>query len=160
MASIKIIRSIHRRGEAKWITLENVWGYRNFQSFAIIVNSLRQLGYAIGYQKLNAADFGTPQNRERLWLRAVRLDFVQSSRQLSLFGFDELLPICTHQKRVSWWEAVAPVVETLPQVKLANYQAVRLQSWLSMRSPLRLEVPSRPPELCLVGKRKKSSGTL
>lgn len=144
-ASLGLIRSMHRRGGAKWITLENVWGYRKFQSFQIIVNGLRKLGYALGYQKLNAADFSTPQNRERLWLRALRSDSLQTSRQLSLFGDDELLPISIQQKRVSWWEALSPIVENLPTVELASYQIQRLKAWLSRRSPL---------EFCLLRKEK------
>ena len=124
IASLGLIRSMHRRGGAKWITLENVWGYRKFQSFQIIVNGLRKLGYALGYQKLNAADFGTPQNRERLWLRAVRSDSIQTSRQLSLFGNDELLPLSGTEKRVSWWEAIAHI--ELPITTLNAGQIKRL----------------------------------
>lgn len=146
IASIDIIRSIHRRGGGRWITLENVWGYRNFQGFEIVINGLRQLGYALGYQKLNAANFGVPQNRERLWLRAVRADFVKSSRQLSLFGDDTLLPLCGTGKKISWWEAIGHLEPELPVVSLNACQLKRIPRSLIAQN-----------ESVLVGKEKNQA---
>lgn len=131
IASLEIIRSIHRRGGAKWITLENVWGYRHFQSFEIVLNGLRQLGYAIGYQKLNAADFGTPQNRERLWLRAIRADCDRVQRQLNLFDSGELLPIFGEKKKVSWWQALSHLEPAFPITELTAHQKRRLFNSIS-----------------------------
>jgi site-specific DNA-cytosine methylase len=148
-ASINIICSIHRRGGAKWITLENVWGYSKFKSFQIILNGLRDLGYAIAYQKLNAANFGTPQNRERLWLRAVRADCVRSSRQLSLFGLDELLPLCPTAKKISWWEAIFHLEPELPVVSLNACQLKRL--------PRSLIAQRAGEKLILIGKEKNQA---
>jgi len=52
-------------------TLENVYGYRRFQAFRMIMIALARLGYFSDVQHLNAADFGVPQTRKRLILRAV-----------------------------------------------------------------------------------------
>ncbi len=54
IASLSIIESIHQRGGGHCITLENVWGYRHFESFKLLLKGLRSLGYLTGYQKLNA----------------------------------------------------------------------------------------------------------
>lgn len=37
-----------------------------------IANALRRLGYAVGYRRLNSADFGVPQARERVFIIAWR----------------------------------------------------------------------------------------
>jgi site-specific DNA-cytosine methylase len=112
---------------------------------------LRQLGYAIGYQKLNAADFGTPQNRERLWLRAVRSDSIHTSRQLCLFGNDELLPLCGQEKKISWWEAIAHLELELPIVTLNSCQIKRL--------PRSLIAQLNRSELVLIGKEKNQAAS-
>ncbi len=38
-----------------------------------LAKALRRLGYAVGYQRLVAADFGTPQTRERIFIIAWRV---------------------------------------------------------------------------------------
>lgn len=53
-------------------TLENVYAYRNFKSFKIILAALNRGGYMWDYDNLNSADFGVPQTRRRLILRAVK----------------------------------------------------------------------------------------
>lgn len=52
-------------------TLENVYPYRHFQSFKIITGCLSKNGYMWDYENVNAADYGVPQTRRRLILRAV-----------------------------------------------------------------------------------------
>lgn len=126
IASLEIIQSIHQRGGGYWITLENVWGYRQFESFKLLLRGLRSLGYLLNYQKLNASDFGVPQNRERLWLRAALPPFAPIGRQLSLLGTDELLPIVGQAKRISWWEAITHLVPQLPLTRLSQRQLQRL----------------------------------
>ena len=60
------------------VTIENVWGYRKFQSFRGgarcegILPALERMGYWVDVQHCNSADFGAPQTRRRLILRAVR----------------------------------------------------------------------------------------
>jgi DNA (cytosine-5)-methyltransferase 1 len=56
--------------------LENVFGlaYRN-QSvpfFNALVDGIRSLGYSVTYEVLNAADYGVPQNRQRLFVIGCR----------------------------------------------------------------------------------------
>ena len=52
--------------------LENVFGlaYRNQSApfFNALIDGIRSLGYSVTYEVLNAADYGVPQNRQRLFV--------------------------------------------------------------------------------------------
>lgn len=94
--------------EPKYFSLENVSGYRKFNSFSIIFTALRDRGYQVVFRVLEAADYGVPQNRKRLWLMASRVS-------------TPVLPLPTHQKAskqidmfctkhwVGWDEAIAHI---------------------------------------------------
>jgi DNA (cytosine-5)-methyltransferase 1 len=61
------ISAIKRLQPEIWL-FENVRGmlYSNRWYFDEITSALRNLGYIVEYQLLNAVDFGVPQNRERV----------------------------------------------------------------------------------------------
>jgi len=55
----------------KVIFLENVKGlvgHDKGKTFKVILETLKELGYCVNYQVLNAKDFGVPQNRQRIYL--------------------------------------------------------------------------------------------
>ena len=57
------------------LILENVKRLRTHdkgRTFAIIINSLKELGYTVYSKILRAYDFGVPQNRERIFIVAFR----------------------------------------------------------------------------------------
>lgn len=129
-ASLKLIESIYQRGGGQWLTLENVWGYRNFESFKLLLSRLRTLGYVVGYQKLNAADFGTPQNRKRLWLRAARPTYAPNPVQLSLLACPELVALSGQAQRVSWWQAIKHLIPSFPLTTLSARKIQQLPQQL------------------------------
>lgn len=54
---------------------ENVRGllsHDDGRTFSVIKSTLNELGYSVFYEVLNAKDFGVPQNRERVYIVALR----------------------------------------------------------------------------------------
>ncbi len=92
-------------------TLENVWAYRNFAAFRLILDTIGNMGYFYDFEHVNSADFGVPQTRRRLILRATR-------------GL--LPPMPQPVPWVGWYEAIADLLPTLPESKLAPWQLARL----------------------------------
>lgn len=93
-------------------TLENVYQYRNFKAFKVIIAALERNGYMYDFANLNAADFGVAQTRRRLILRAVR---------------GALLPMLPAPERwVGWLEAIEDLVPSLPDSQFAKWQLARL----------------------------------
>ncbi len=113
-------------GEPRFFTLENVWGYRNSQSWDIVLKALKDMDYGIAFWHLNAANFGVPQTRKRMTvvgrrggLRPVRpmvthQDYSGLDGQLALF---EMLP-----QWENWYEAIEDLIPELPEGKFAKWQ--------------------------------------
>lgn len=97
-------------------TLENVYAYRNFKAFKIICAALNRNGYMWDFDNLNAADYGVPQTRRRLILRAIR---------------GALLPNLPQPERwVGWYEAIEDLIPGLPDSQFAKWQLERLPKGL------------------------------
>ena len=106
-----VVRAVKAQGPQVF-TLENVYPYRNFESFARICVALDDLGYMWDFEHVNAADFGVPQTRKRLILRAVRLGL--------------LPPLPAPVRWVGWYEAIEDLLPELPESQLAPWQVARL----------------------------------
>jgi DNA (cytosine-5)-methyltransferase 1 len=52
----------------RWIVLENVPRMRSWSGFAEMVKQIERCGYQLNMQVLDAADFGVPQTRRRLFI--------------------------------------------------------------------------------------------
>jgi DNA-cytosine methyltransferase len=99
-------------------TLENVGAYQHSKSYKLICRALDLAGYMWHAEVLNAADFGVPQTRRRLILRAVR---------------DSLLPGWPAPVRwVGWYAAIEDLIPTLPPSQFAAWQLARLPEGLSV----------------------------
>jgi DNA (cytosine-5)-methyltransferase 1 len=68
--------NLEKENKPKYLFLENVdrllispSGQRG-RDFAIILQSLNELGYAVEWRVINAADFGMPQRRRRVFILA------------------------------------------------------------------------------------------
>ena len=111
-------------GQPEFFTLENVWAYRNSESWSIILKALHEMGYGVDFWLLNSANFGVPQTRKRM-IAVARWDGQQPARpvathqdyrgmQLALF---EMLP-----KWRGWYEAISDLIPALPDSEFADWQ--------------------------------------
>ncbi|MBC8141291.1 MAG: DNA cytosine methyltransferase, partial [Armatimonadetes bacterium] len=94
------------------VFIENVAQYKDFAAYKLITDRLDALGYFVQDSVLNAADFGVPQSRKRLILRA------------SLDGY--LPPLPTPTPRLGWYDAIADLLPTCEESALAPWQLKRL----------------------------------
>lgn len=114
-------RAISTWGPA-FVFLENVWGYRHFDAFGIILHQLKQSGYGFDYWHINAADFAVPQTRKRLILVARR-DGLKPTRPMPTHS---RTPGMFMERWIGWYEAIEDLIPTLPESAFAPWQLQRL----------------------------------
>jgi DNA (cytosine-5)-methyltransferase 1 len=98
-------------------SLENVKQYAGSKSFALIKQWLREFGYACNVVIVNAKDFGVPQSRERLILRAWKKE-LRRPKPLWLWKIED---------RISWYDAIADLIPTLKPQPLNSWQSCSLK---------------------------------
>jgi len=114
--------SIVAKKRPAWFVFENVPNLvqQHKQSFEAILSSLRGYGYAVEWRILNAANFGVPQTRQRVFI-VGRHD-----------GAPIVWPTPTHHKHGvpndpkfprwnNWYDAVTDIVPTLDTDKLPGW---------------------------------------
>jgi DNA (cytosine-5)-methyltransferase 1 len=97
------------------------------------INSFEAIGYQVTYEVLNAADFGTPQARERTIFICVR-DDVADAIGLNVLNLNGVFPTKTHPEHVSLAEGIDGVVNDPEQEKeLFDYVQNGFQKkWIEM----------------------------
>lgn len=112
-ATANFITALH----PKIFTLENVWGYRKFKSWRLISDTLDRLGYWWTIDHVNCADFGVPQTRKRMIVRAIKGGWVP--------------PLPEPEPWIGWYEAIEDLIPGLPESQFAPWQLERLPAELS-----------------------------
>ena len=70
--------------EPRWLIVENVKRIEKWPGHEILLKRIQRLGYRISYLLLNAADFGVPQSRKRLFLLCDRYGTETSADDLKV----------------------------------------------------------------------------
>lgn len=94
----EVIRICEKK-QPKFILLENVKGLttkKHKKTFDKILSELRRIGYNVQWEILNSKEYGIPQNRERVWIFATKMEipqgwsFIPEKEKLKIF-FKDLL---------------------------------------------------------------------
>jgi DNA (cytosine-5)-methyltransferase 1 len=127
IALAQSVANVIQHKRPRYFALENVRGYAKSKSLGIITDELDRQGYSFNVLILDAANYGVPQNRIRLILRAT-LDS----------ELRDLPP--THSKGgglftkpwVSWYEAIADLLPSCKQTHLTEkqIQALGRKGWI------------------------------
>lgn len=78
---------------ALYENVKNIVGKQFKATFDMFVKELEEYGYNVYYKVLNAKDYGVPQNRERLYLVAIRKDEDKGTFEFPE-GFDNGVRLC------------------------------------------------------------------
>lgn len=86
--------------KCRWLVVENVVGMKRWSRYPEFKKALTELGYHVREQVLNAATFGVPQSRRRLFLLADRKQNPQAvkSRKRALRKASEIVDLNGHYK--------------------------------------------------------------
>lgn len=110
-SALAVVRCLEAT-QPRVFTLENVGAYQHGKAYRLICQALDRGGYMWHAEVLNSADFGVPQTRRRLILRAVR---------------GALLPTLPPPVRwVGWYAAIEDLIPALPESQFAPWQLARL----------------------------------
>ena len=101
---------------------ENVDGIKKSQKSAgikpldVIVSDFKSLSYTVEYRTLNAADYGVPQNRQRVIIIGIRNDINKSIKYpLTCYGEGKNLPWVTSK------EAIDDLWDMLDKTTISNH---------------------------------------
>lgn len=119
ISQAKKIAEIIRKKAPQYFALENVRGYAKSDSFRLILETLWNCKYGFKWEVHDAADFGVPQNRCRLILRASRV------------SLGDLVP--THSTHNGWYGAVE---DLLPSCELSSLTERQIEA--SRKPPMTL----------------------
>lgn len=121
--------------QPKFVTMENVDGYRTSDSWGIISAQLLRHKYSISVWNLLAANYGVPQTRERM-IAVARLDGRAQNKPPSTHqknkGENSTLPLFEDFQAlpswIGWYEAVSDILHQFPESYFAEWQKKILPS--------------------------------
>jgi DNA (cytosine-5)-methyltransferase 1 len=135
----------------RWIVVENVRGMRGWTKYRSLLKKLQGLGYRVSEQVLNAADFGVPQRRRRLFLvcdrertpptlRPPRTKHIDISRVINMNGKYPLSPLRTKRRAKATLERAGRAITALGKRSsflLVYYGSDYAGGWQSLKTSLR-----------------------
>lgn len=135
----------------RWIVVENVLQMRSWDRYGAFLRRLQAFGYHVQEQTLNAADFGVPQRRTRLFLLCDREQppsLVKPSDQpripvstiLDWHGQYSVSPLRTPTRAVATLQRARRAVQNLGSGKpylIVYYGSDQAGGWQRLSEPLR-----------------------
>ena len=117
-------------------SLENVWAYRKFEAFKMILRCLTDSGYNFNFWHLNAADYGVPQTRKRLILLSSRIGNVPVGIPATHYKLDLKADVMGLRSMFwlpwnGWYKAIEDLIPDLPRSEFAPWQRKGLSEKLT-----------------------------
>ena len=135
--------------QPKVIVAENVKGITFGESkkkLLEFINDFERIGYEVSYQVMNAADFGTPQGRERTIFICVRKD-VAETIGLNFMNISGIFPTKTVTKHVTMREAFEDIENDPEEIKmLTEFVEGSFQKKFLSFLPFNPEKPIKPSD--------------
>ena len=122
IAAAKAVAAAIKALKPRHFLLENVPAYQNSQSWLLIESQLYLLGYRVAASVVDMSDYGIPQARKRLIVRAAQDD-------------RDPIPLPPLQPKVGWYDAIADLIPNLPDSSLLPGQQKSLDQYLRNNEP-------------------------
>ena len=135
--------------QPKVIVAENVKGITFGESkkkLLEFINDFERIGYEVSYQVMNAADYGTPQARERTIFICVRKD-VAETIGLNFMNISGIFPTKTVTKHVTMRDAFEDIENDPDEIKmLTEFVEGSFQNKFLSFLPFNPEKPIKPSD--------------
>ena len=135
--------------QPKVIVAENVKGITFGESkkkLLEFINDFERIGYEVSYQVMNAADYGTPQARERTIFICVRKD-VAETIGLNFMNISGIFPTKTVTKHVTMRDAFEDIENDPEEIKmLTEFVEGSFQNKFLSFLPFNPEKPIKPSD--------------
>ena len=112
VASAEAVSRVIREAEPPVVTVENVPAYKDTALFRLITDALDAKGYTWDVVEHDAADYGAPQSRKRILLRAVREG--------------SLPPLPPKTAPGDWYAAVEDLIAAAPESTIPQWERDRI----------------------------------
>jgi DNA (cytosine-5)-methyltransferase 1 len=135
----------------RWIVIENVTSMRHWSAYPRLKRALEKEGYKLREEVLNAADFGVPQRRRRLYLLCDRKSLPKKlpirkkphmpvSRVINMNGEYPLTPLRTKNRAAATLERAERAFKSIGKLRpflLVYYGSDKAGGWQPVSETLR-----------------------
>ncbi|MFA9202109.1 MAG: DNA cytosine methyltransferase, partial [Candidatus Nanopelagicaceae bacterium] len=124
----------------RYLAVENVRAYQYSDSFKILLKAIDDSGYNFDWNVYDAANFGVPQNRDRLIVRASRdrLPILETTHSKT--------PGFFHKPWNGWYDAIKHILASCKDTHLTKNQMKSLENkgWENIEENLLVEGKDSP----------------